>query len=220
MKIHNEGYPTIILVIAILLIAVFVFQVFLPEAEIIRYWVLTPLIILLIVVLQFFRSPSRQIVPDALAVLSPADGKVVVVEEAIENEFFKKPMLQVSIFMSPFNVHVNRYPVAGQVVYQKYHPGKFLVAWHPKSSELNERTSIGFETQSKQRVFMRQVAGLLARRIVCYSKEGMKVKQGEELGFIKFGSRCDIFLPLDAKVNVKMGDKVKGGLSKIASLAP
>lgn len=220
MKIHREGYPSIILVSALLLIAYLVFVFIFPEAKNIRYWVMLPLFFALIVVLQFFRSPHRKIIPDTSAVLSPADGKVVVIEEAFENEFLKKPMLQVSVFMSPVNVHLNRYPVAGRVIYQKYHPGKYLVAWHPKSSELNERTSIGFETSANHRIFMRQVAGLLARRIVCYSKEGMEVKQGEELGFIKFGSRCDIFLPLDAKVNVNIGDKVKGGLTKIATLAP
>ncbi len=219
MKIHREGYPTITLVIALLIIAVFVMQTFFPEVGRRAWFIYAPLIVLSILVLQFFRSPNRIITPDASLVLSPADGRVVVVEEAFEKEFFKKPMLQVSIFMSPLNVHQNRYPVTGKVLYKRHHHGKFLLAWSPKSSTLNERTSIVFETENDQQILMHQVAGFVARRIVCYTREGTTVKQGDELGFIKFGSRADLYLPLGTQVNVKIGDKVKGGLTSIATFA-
>lgn len=218
MKIHREGYPTITLVSALLIIAVFVMRTFFPEAGNWAWLIYAPLIVLWIVILQFFRSPNRIIPIDPSAVLSPADGRVVVVEEAYEKEFFKKPMLQVSIFMSPFNVHQNRYPVGGKVLYKRHHHGKFLLAWSPKSSTLNERTSIVLQTESNQQLLMHQVAGFVARRIVCYTKEGTMVKQGDELGFIKFGSRADLYLPLGTKINVKIGDNVKGGISSIATL--
>ncbi|MBW6497468.1 MAG: phosphatidylserine decarboxylase family protein [Bacteroidales bacterium] len=218
MKIHREGYPTITLVTALLIIAVFVMRIFFPEAGNWVWFIYAPLIVLWIMMLQFFRSPNRKITPDPTAVLSPADGRVVVVEEAFEKEFFKKPMLQVSIFMSPLNVHQNRYPVTGKVLYKRHHQGKFLLAWSPKSSTLNERTSIVFETENDHQILMHQVAGFVARRIVCYTREGTTVKQGDELGFIKFGSRADLYLPLGTKVNVEIGDKVKGGISSIATL--
>lgn len=219
MKIHREGYPTITLVSALLIISVVVMRMYFPEAGTWAWLVYAPLIILWVLMLQFFRSPNRKIITDPSKVLSPADGQVVVVEEAFEKEYFKKPMLQVSIFMSPLSVHQNRYPVSGKVIYKRHHHGKFLVAWSPKSSSLNERTSIVFETERNQKILMHQVAGFVARRIVCYSKEGMDVVQGGELGFIKFGSRADLYLPLGTKVNVKIGDKVKGGLTSIASFA-
>lgn len=218
MKIHREGYPTITLVTALLIITVVVMRIFFPEAGSWVWLIYSPLFVLWIIILQFFRSPNRNISPDPSQVLSPADGRVVVVEEAYEKEFFKKPMLQVSVFMSPLNVHQNRYPVSGKVLYKRHHHGKFLLAWSPKSSTLNERTSMVFETERNQQILMHQVAGFLARRIVCYSKEGTMVKQGDELGFIKFGSRADLYLPLGTKINVKIGDKVKGGISSIATL--
>lgn len=216
MKIHKEGYSTIRL-FAFLPIAFWILhRILFPEAG---QWVLfiyIPLFLLLLFFLQFFRSPNRKPVVDSSVILSPADGRIVVIEETFEKEFFKERMLQVSIFMSPANVHQNRYPVSGRVIYKKHHHGKFLLAWNPKSSTLNERTSIGFETDNGQRILMHQVAGFVARRIVCYSQEGMEVKQGGELGFIKFGSRADLYLPLGTQIEVKLGDAVKGGIHPIA----
>src|SRR5690606_10616755 len=171
---------------------------------------------LLITILQFFRSPSRDIQRDEKTMLCPADGKVVVIEETQENEYFKDKRLQVSIFMSPTNVHVNRNPISGIVSYFKYHPGKFLVAWHPKSSTENERTTVVVKKSNEVEVLFRQIAGALARRIVWYVKQGDKVNQGEEFGFIKFGSRVDVFLPIGTKITVNIGEKVVGGKTVIA----
>lgn len=168
-------------------------------------------IVVYVLVLQFFRNPKRNIQPNLNHVIAPADGKVVVIETTQEDEFFKEKRLQVSIFMSPLNVHVNRYPIGGNITYAKYHPGKYLVAWHPKSSTLNERTTVVVENESIGPVLYRQIAGAVARRIVMYAKEGMQVKQGADSGFIKFGSRLDVFLPPDTEVDVKIGDIVKGG---------
>lgn len=216
MKIHKEGYSTICL-FAFFPIALWVLhRLFFPDAGNWVLWIYIPLLLLLLFSLQFFRSPSRKITVNPNIVLSPADGRVVVVEKTIEKEYFKKEMLQVSIFMSPSNVHQNRYPVGGKVLCKKHHHGKFLLAWNPKSSTLNERTSIVFETKEGQKILMHQVAGFVARRIVCYSKEDIQVQQGEELGFIKFGSRVDLYLPLDVKPEVKIGDTVKGGIHPIA----
>lgn len=173
---------------------------------------------LLIAILQFFRSPIKRITPDEQIVLCPADGKVVVIEETEETEYFKDRRIQVSIFMSPINVHVNRNPISGVVSYFKYHPGKFLVAWHPKSSTDNERTTIVVKNQSHVEVLFRQIAGAMARRIVWYVKENDAVTQGEEFGFIKFGSRVDLFLPLGTEVTVNIGDKVVGGKTVIAKI--
>lgn len=166
--------------------------------------------------LQFFRNPVRVIgKADNGLIYAPADGKVVVIEEAEETEYLKERRIQVSIFMSPLNVHVNRNPVGGKVEYCKYHPGKYLVAWHPKSSSENERTTVVYNTDGRK-LLMRQIAGAVARRIVCYLREGQEVVQGEDMGFIKLGSRVDLFLPLDAKIEVKMGDVVKGNQTLIA----
>jgi len=170
-----------------------------------------------ILVLQFFRNPKRNTVLNANHIIAPADGKVVVIEEVVEHEFFKDKRIQVSIFMSPLNVHVNRYPITGEVKYAKYHPGKFLVAWHPKSSIENERTTVVVENETTGPILFRQVAGAVARRIVMYSKKGDKATQGADMGFIKFGSRIDIFLPLDAKINANIDDVVKGGETVIAT---
>jgi phosphatidylserine decarboxylase len=177
-------------------------------------------------VLQFFRNPSRKIMRNDRHVLSPADGKVVVIEEVFENEYFHDKRLQVSIFMSPLNVHVNRYPVSGKISFYRYHPGKYLVAWHPKSSTENERTTVCLTPNSsptgdgnkRGEVMFRQIAGALARRIVFYGKEGETVEQGKQCGFIKFGSRVDVLLPLNAKIKVKLGDKVTGGVSILAEI--
>ena len=176
------------------------------------------LLVFFILILQFFRNPKRHTQHNDTHVISPVDGKVVVVEEVEEPEYFKDKRLQVSIFMSPINVHVTRYPVGGKVVFSKYHPGKYLVAWHPKSSEENERTTVVVENQKIGKVLYRQIAGALARRIVNYAKKDMNVVQGSDAGFIKFGSRVDLFLPLDTKLKVKLDQKVRGGETIIAEL--
>jgi phosphatidylserine decarboxylase len=175
------------------------------------------LLVILVLVLQFFRNPKRHTHQNDLHVIAPVDGKVVVIEEVEETEYFKEKRLQVSIFMSPINVHVTRYPISGSVLFSKYHPGKYLVAWHPKASTDNERTTIVVENNSYGKVLYRQIAGALARRIVNYAKKGQTVVQGTDAGFIKFGSRVDLFLPLDTKLKVKLNQKVKGGECIIAS---
>ena len=175
-------------------------------------------IVMLVLVLQFFRNPKRNLKISEDHVVSPVDGKVVVIEEVFEKEFFNEKRLQVSVFMSPINVHVTRYPVAGEVVFSKYHPGKFLVAWHPKSSEENERTTVVVSSKKFGNVLHRQIAGALARRIVNYAKKGQQVTQGSDSGFIKFGSRVDVFLPVGTKLDVKLNDVVKGGTSILASI--
>ncbi len=175
-------------------------------------------LVLFVLVVQFFRIPTRLLTIGDLQVIAPADGKIVVIEETAENEYFKDRRRQVSIFMSPLNVHVNRNPVTGTVRYFKYFPGKYLVAWHPKSSTENERTTVVVEMATGAQILLRQIAGAVARRIIWYVKEGQAVKQGEEFGFIKFGSRVDVFLPLDAKIKVNIGDITKGGVTVIAEL--
>ena len=175
------------------------------------------LLVLLVLILQFFRNPTRTIPQmDENTIYAPADGKVVVIEEVEETEYYKDKRIQVSIFMSPLNVHVNRYPFSGMVQYYKYHPGKYLVAWHPKSSTENERSTMVLENKNGS-ILLRQIAGAVARRIISYAEKGANAKQGEDFGFIRFGSRVDIFLPLDAKINVKIDDVVKGNLSSIAN---
>jgi phosphatidylserine decarboxylase len=172
---------------------------------------------LLILVLQFFRNPRRATEINDNHVISPVDGKVVVIEEVFESEYFKDKRLQISIFMSPINVHVTRYPVNGKINFSKYHPGKYLVAWHPKASTENERTTVVVENRIFGEVLYRQIAGALARRIVNYAEEGMQVIQGTDAGFIKFGSRVDLYLPLGTQVNVKLNQKAVGGKTIIAS---
>lgn len=174
-------------------------------------------LLLLIIILQFFRNPKRTVILNANHIIAPVDGKVVVIEEVFESEYFKDKRLQVSIFMSPINVHVTRYGLSGIVKFSKYHPGKFLVAWHPKASEENERTTIVIENTTFGAILYRQIAGALARRIVNYAQEGMQVIQGTDAGFIKFGSRVDIFLPLGTPVNVVLNQKAIGGKTVIAT---
>jgi phosphatidylserine decarboxylase len=174
------------------------------------------ILLFLVLILQFFRNPKRNTQPNEQQVISSVDGKVVVIEEVEEPEFFKGKRRMVSVFMSPLNVHVTRYPISGEVVYSKYHPGKYLVAWHPKASEENERTTVVVKNEVFGEVLYRQIAGALAKRIVNYAKEGDKAIQGADAGFIKFGSRVDIYLPLDAKIKVSLGQKVKGGIDIIA----
>jgi phosphatidylserine decarboxylase len=175
-------------------------------------------VIVFMLILQFFRSPVRPVSDNDIQVVAPADGKIVVIENTRENEYLKDKRIQISIFMSPVNVHVNRMPVRGAVEYFKYHPGKYLVAWHPKSSTENERTTMVVRTTNGQKLLIRQIAGAVARRIKSYVKEGSQLRQGEEFGFIKFGSRVDVFLPLDAKINVEVGQKTKGGVTVLADL--
>ncbi len=174
-------------------------------------------LLLLIIILQFFRNPKRTVIINENHILAPVDGKVVVIEEVFESEYFKDKRLQISIFMSPINVHVTRYGLSGIVKFSKYHPGKFLVAWHPKASEENERTTVVIENKTFGEILYRQIAGALARRIVNYAEEGMQVIQGTDAGFIKFGSRVDIFLPLGTKVNVALNQKAIGGKTIIAT---
>jgi phosphatidylserine decarboxylase len=176
------------------------------------------LLTILVLILQFFRNPKRHTEKNDTQVISPVDGKVVVIEEVEETEYFKEKRLQVSIFMSPLNVHVTRYPIGGSVLFSKYHPGNYFVAWHPKASTENERTTIVVENKVYGNVLYRQIAGALARRIVNYAKEGQKVEQGTDAGFIKFGSRVDLFLPIDTKIKVKLKQKVKGGESIVAEV--
>lgn len=193
-------------------------QFYFPDYTVIRWLVYILSFALFVIILQFFRSPAITIDQDETQVLCPADGKVVVIEEADETEYFKDRRIQLSVFMSPINVHINRNPISGVVKYFKYHPGKYLVAWHPKSSTENERTTVVTENSNGVAVLFRQIAGALARRIVWYVKEGDAVEQGEEFGFIKFGSRVDLFLPLGTKINVEIGQVVKGGKTVLAEL--
>ena len=217
MNLHKEGYK-IIFISTLILVSI----VYGLSSLTVFYWlkgvILVPVLILFILVIRFFRNPPRFSDKTPNVVVSPCDGKVVVIEEVEESEYFKDKRVQVSIFMSPLNVHVNRNPVSGIVNYFKYHPGKYLVAWHPKSSEENERTTVVVENATFGKVLYRQIAGALARRIVNYAKKDQNVVQGSDAGFIKFGSRVDLFLPLNTKLRVKLNQKVKGGESIIAEL--
>jgi phosphatidylserine decarboxylase len=214
---HKEGNKIIVITLVVV-VALFL----LIDSFIAIPWLRTVLMItilaFLIIVLQFFRNPKRNIIPNSKTVVSPVDGKVVVIEEVFEKEFFKEKRLQVSVFMSPINVHVTRYPIAGKVIFSKYHPGKFLVAWHPKASEENERTTVVVENETYGQVLYRQIAGALAKRIVNYAKVEDSAIQGDDSGFIKFGSRVDLFLPLDTKIKVELNQKVRGGESIIAEV--
>ena len=218
MNIHKEG-RILLLVLLLVLAAIYLAIVyFFPENNLLQNGVLVGSIIFYFIILQFFRNPKVVIDHNEQQVLAPADGKVVVIEEAEEKEYFHERRLQISIFMSPINVHVNRSPVAGVVKYFKYHAGKYLVAWHPKSSSDNERTTVVVEIPDGPEVLFRQIAGAMARRIKWYINEGDRVQQGAEFGFIKFGSRVDVFLPLGAEVKVSVGDKTKGGRTVLAEL--
>ena len=215
MKLHREGKATII--IAFLALVLFGGAAFFFLEK--YHWAVTlPLFILFGLVLWFFRVPERNILEQVENVLAPVDGKVVMIKEVEENEILKTRCIQVSIFMSPLNVHICRYPVTGTVCYKKYHPGKYMMAWNEKSSTENERTTIAVDTLTNHKVAFRQIAGYVARRIVMYSKEGDQAKAGHELGFIKFGSRMDVFLPLDTEIFCKIGDITTGGIDVIAKL--
>ena len=217
MTIHKEGYRTIAicaLVLAVINIISFYFISF--EAPIISWIIFIATIGLFLFIISFFRIPKRQYTIQENAIVAPCDGKVVVIEEVQADEYFTDRRMQVSIFMSPANVHVNRNPITGEVLYSQYHKGKYLVAWHPKSSTENERHSVVYRKDGRE-VLVKQIAGALAKRIVNYLRPGQKVEQSAEMGFIKFGSRVDLLLPLDAKINVKIGDKPRGGVTVIAT---
>ncbi len=213
---HKEGFK-IILVAAFITVS----GLLLIDNFIANYWLQKALMILFLVgfvlILQFFRDPKRNTIISDNQIIAPADGKVVVIEEVVEKEYFNYKRRQISIFMSPLNVHVTRYPISGKVKYSKYHPGKYLVAWHPKSSEDNERTTIVVENKVSGEILYRQIAGAVARRIVNYAKTDQQVIQGEDAGFIKFGSRIDIFVPLDMKIEVNLNQKTRGGETILAS---
>ena len=217
MRLHREG-TTIITVSGCAFAAIFLGMIWLGVPQWLSLLIELPFVVVYGLILWFFRVPTRKpnIAPNTI--LCPADGKVVVIEETTENEWFKDKRLQVSIFMSPLNVHQNRVPMDGKVVFSRHHHGKFLVAWHPKSSTENERTTVVIEAKNGVQILARQIAGAVARRIICYMKEGQEVKQGDEFGFIKFGSRVDLYLPLTAKVNVKIGDMVTSNITTIATL--
>ena len=212
---HKEGHKIILLTFITVVIITLLLDYFSITH---KTYIQIFLIIQLIIVLQFFRNPKRITNFGDKNIVSPVDGKVVVIEEVFEPEYFKEKRIQVSIFMSPINVHVTRYPIGGQVTYSKYHPGKYLVAWHPKSSTENERTSIVVKNENCGEILYRQIAGALAKRIVNYAKESSYVNQGDDAGFIKFGSRVDLFLPLDTKINVTLNQKVKGAEDIIAKV--
>lgn len=213
MTFHKEGYTSLAIVVLLIFVSNALVHYYFPDTAWLTWLVYIISFILFITIVQFFRSPSRNWVQTEGKIICPADGKVVVIEETVEHEYFKDKRLQVSIFMSPINVHVNRNPISGIVKFVKYHKGKYLVAWDPKSSTDNERTTIVIEGKNGVPVLFRQIAGALARRIVWYVKEGDEVKQGDQFGFIKFGSRVDVFLPVGTKINVKIGDTVLGGIT-------
>ena len=213
---HKEGAQSILIGTVFTAIVLLLSDKFI-DTNWIKMTIQITTLLLLIIILQFFRNPKRNFILDKNQILSPVDGKVVVIEEVYEGEYFKEKRIQVSIFMSPINVHVTRYGLSGLVKFSKYHPGKFLVAWHPKASEENERTTIVIENKTFGEVLYRQIAGALARRIVNYAKEGMQVVQGEDAGFIKFGSRVDVFLPLGTPINVVLNQKAIGGKTIIAT---
>ena len=215
MTIHREGHRILLSLIVILLIINVAIFSFFPDAAIVQQLTIIASSVVFILVLQFFRSPNRKHNLSDDWVLCPADGKIVAIEEVEEPEYYQGKRLQVSVFMSPLNVHVNRYAISGKVTYFKYHEGLYLIASHPKSSTENERTTVVVENGSRS-VLLRQIAGAVARRIITYAKVGDEAKQGGEFGFIKFGSRVDIFMPTDVNVQVKLGDVVKGGITVIA----
>lgn len=212
---HKEGHK-IIIVTLVIVVGCFLLVDSFIDITWLRTIIMIILLVFLILILQFFRNPKRNTHLNDNQVISPVDGKVVVIEEVFEKEYFNEKRLQVSVFMSPLNVHVTRYPIGGKVVFSKYHPGKYLVAWHPKASEENERTTVVVENKTYGKVLHRQIAGALAKRIVNYAKVDDKAIQGGESGFIKFGSRVDLFLPLDTEIKVELNQKVRGGESVIA----
>ena len=218
MTIHREGRTLLFVLLLILFAINYGISYWWPASTVLQNTVIVISILFYLLILQFFRIPIFTVQKNERQVIAPADGKVVVIEETEEPEYLKSRRKQISIFMSPINVHVNRMPVSGTISFCKYHPGKYLVAWHPKSSTENERTTIVAKMKNGHEILFRQIAGALARRIKWYVKEGQHLEQGDEFGFIKFGSRVDIFLPLEAKVLVKPGQMTKGGKTILAEL--
>lgn len=218
MTIHKEGTGSLIVSTITLAIIYSLVKYLTPDMAWLHYFVLAVCLVLFFIVLQFFRKPTRKTPINPKHIIAPADGRVVVIEEVVETEYFKDKRIQISIFMSPLNVHINFNPLSGIISYFKYHPGKYLVAWHPKSSTENERTTIVTKHQNGTEILFRQIAGALARRICWYVKEGQAITQGEEFGFIKFGSRIDIYLPIGTKILVNLEDKPVGGETVIAEL--
>ena len=214
---HKEGYKIIAITFLFIAISAVLADKFVVALWL-KYVIFFALFVILFLILQFFRNPRRNTILNDNTVVSPVDGKVVVIEEVYEPEYFKEKRLQVSVFMSPINVHVTRYPISGKVAFSKYHPGKYLVAWHPKASTENERTTVVVENPIYGKVLYRQIAGALAKRIVNYAKQDDDAVQGTDSGFIKFGSRVDLFLPLDTNIKVTLNQKVKGGESIIAEI--
>ncbi|MAW83290.1 MAG: phosphatidylserine decarboxylase family protein [Crocinitomicaceae bacterium] len=210
MRIHKEGYTTIIIAIAFLTIINVISFKLIPFL-LIHIFLLLISLVFFYLILHFFRNPERKVLVSNKHIIAPSDGKLVVKEEVFENEFLKEDCVQLSIFMSPLNVHKQWYPVNGKIIYSKNHPGKYLVAWHPKSSTENERSTIVIETENSQKILFRQIAGAVARRICNYAKEGQTVDQNMEAGFIKFGSRIDVFIPKSAKIKVNLNDLIIGG---------
>ena len=214
---HKEGQKIILITLVFVVVSFFVID-YLVSIEWLRKTLMIVVLGFFLLILQFFRNPKRHTHANAQQALSPVDGKVVVIEEVEENEYFKDKRIQISVFMSPINVHVTRHPISGEIAYSKYHPGKYLVAWHPKASEENERTTVVVENDSFGKVLYRQIAGALAKRIVNYAVEGETVKQGSDSGFIKFGSRVDVFLPLNSEIKVELNQRVRGGETVIAEM--
>lgn len=219
MTLHKEGIKIILIGLTVFITVLVFNTLYLFDCCPILFYTITAVTtIFLILIVQFFRIPKRHKTYQKDEVACPADGEIVVIEEVEETEYFNDRRIQLSIFMSPLNVHANYYPISGELLYQKYHPGKFLVAWHPKSSTENERTTLVVKDNEGREILIRQIAGAVARRICFYGEKGTSVVKGDELGFIKFGSRVDLFLPLDSKIDVQLGDKVKSRLTKIGSL--
>ena len=218
MRFHKEGYASLFLVLVFSVIIIFIAHYFFPNFKIAHWFAYLLSSILTITIVQFFRNPIRKYTLGENLIICPADGKVVVIEETNEGEYFKDKRLQVSIFMSPTNVHINRFPISGIISFFKYHPGKFLVAYDPKSSTDNERTTIVVKHKNGTEILFRQIAGALARRIVWYCKEGEIAEQCEQMGFIKFGSRVDLFLPIGTKLNIRVGDMVRGSQTVLGEI--
>ena len=213
---HKEGFNLIILFFILVATDVIMLEVLFDDSSSLKSILQIFSLIIFVFILWFFRNPKRNIIKNPELILSPADGKVIAIKEVDELEYFNDKKIQISIFLSPLDIHVNRYPVSGEILYSKYHKGEYLVAWHPKSSDKNERTTVVIKNKKFGEVMYRQIAGAVARRIVNYAKVNSNVEQGDDSGFIKFGSRVDLFLSKDLNLKIKVGDKVKGGLSIIA----
>lgn len=216
--IHKEGIRIILITFLVLVLLNTLFLIFIPSVLLIKLIIVSISFILILFLCLFFRKPRRNFIPDDHLIFTPADGRIVAIEETCENEFFVDKRIQVSVFMSIWNVHINWYPVSGKIIYYKYHPGNYIVARYPKSSDKNERNTIVIENQSIGKILIRQIAGAVARRIISNARQDKIVSQGDELGFIRFGSRVDLFLPPEARILVKPGDRVRGLLSPIANI--